>query len=873
MKKTFLSFLLLIATGLVFLAPLSALAAEAPASSPFSPALIPSLTPEQAMTIREAVRKGELTPEVRQLIESNPELKKMLPAQWREQLEIEESGRELGLDNTMLQRLKERAEKEKEEKEKMEKEELEKKLLEERYDWKKSVYISRLFLSRLEEEEAEQLVHFGHDLFDPRMEPEMPLMGDSYPVSDAYVIGPGDEIIVKLWGRLEGTHRMRVDREGKIFFPKLGPMYVAGKTVGELKTFLRNKVGNIAEVRADVSLGELKGFPVSVVGEVKAPGMYQVSSFHTALRAILMAGGIKDIGTLRRVQIKRGGETVTDVDIYDILLKGDITHDIRLHTAAAIFVPVAGPLVAVVGEVRRQAIYELKQEKSIGDVLAMAGGLSPSAYKRRVQVERLEGNLARTVVDLNLEEIEKSLSSFALRDGDILRILSVLPEEENVVQVEGNVQRPGKYEWKPGLTVGSLIPDEKFFLPETFLNYALITRLVGPERRKEVVPVDLRKIVIERDVASDVALEPMDTLMVWSKSAFREIPTATVGGEVRDPGENEIHPGMRISDLVMLGGGLTPNASLGEAELSRLDEKMNTIIHKIDLAKALEGDESHNLLVQERDLLMIRPVPDLQEPRYITLSGEVRSPGIYAALKGERLSSILRRAGGFTPDAFLQGAVFTRMSVQKRQQELIDRTVEKLEQDVARTAAKGGATALDLEDVAAQKQVLEAQKLLLNRLKQMRAKGRVIVRMAEPEKLEGTEGDLLVEHGDMLEVPPAAEVVNVMGRVYNPTAVVYNPSQDTAGYYLRKVGGATEDADREHIFVVKADGSVMTKETVGEDLWFYGQDDFLNTRVGPGDAIVVPEKLVFTRLMKDIKDITQILFQIAVSAGVVIAAF
>ncbi len=456
-------------------------------------------------------------------------------------------------------------------------------------------------------------------------------------------------------------------------------MYVAGKTVGELKTFLRNKVGNIAEVRADVSLGELKGFPVSVVGEVKAPGMYQVSSFHTALRAILMAGGIKDIGTLRRVQIKRGGETVTDVDIYDILLKGDITHDIRLHTAAAIFVPVAGPLVAVVGEVRRQAIYELNQEKSIGDVLTMAGGLSPSAYKRRVQVERLEGNLARTVVDLNLEEIEKSLSSFALQDGDILRVLSVLPEEENVVQVEGNVQRPGKYEWKPGLTIGSLIPDEKFFLPETFLNYALITRLVGPERRKEVVPVDLRKIVIERDVASDVALKPMDTLMVWSKSAFREIPTATVGGEVREPGEYEIHPGMRISDLVMLGGGLTPNASLGEAELSRLDEKMNTIIHKIDLAKALEGDESHNLLVQERDLLMIRPVPDLQELRYITLSGEVRSPGCMLPASGERLSSILQRAGGYTKDAFPQGAVFTRVSVQERQQELIERTVDQLE--------------------------------------------------------------------------------------------------------------------------------------------------------------------------------------------------
>src|SRR4030066_337258 len=398
--KASLPFLFLISIGLVLLDPLSALAAEAPSSSPFSPALTPPLTPAQAMTIQEAVRKGELTPEVRQLIESNPEWKKLLPPKWREELETEESGRELGLDNTMLQRLKKRAEKEKKEKEEKEEEEekeREKKLLAKRYDWKKSVYVSRLFLSRLQKEEAKEVTHFG-------------------------------------------------------------PMYVAGKTFGELKTFLRSKVGAIAEVRADISLGELKGFLVSLLGEVKLPGRYHVTSFHTALQAITLAEGIRDIGSFRRVQVKRGAETVDELDIYDFLLRGDIAHDIRLQAGDAVFVPVAGPMVAVVGEVRRQSIYELKEEKTIREVLAMAGGLSPSAYKRRVRVERLEGNLARRAVSLHLEEIEKSLSSFGLQDGDILRILSVLPEEENVVQVEGHVQRPGKYEWKPGLTVGSLIP-------------------------------------------------------------------------------------------------------------------------------------------------------------------------------------------------------------------------------------------------------------------------------------------------------------------------------------------------------------------------------------------------------------------------------
>jgi protein involved in polysaccharide export with SLBB domain len=844
-------------------------AAAPPASSPFSPATIPSLSPAEAMALQEAAQKGELTPEVRQIVQNNPELKKYLPSKLREELEAEteEGG---GLDNAALLKLKEEAEGKDKKKDK-EKEARERKLLRVPYDWKKSVYVSRLFQSRLKDEEKEQLVHFGHDLFDPR--PDAAATGDSMPVSDDYVIGYGDEILVRLWGRMEGSHRMKVDRDGKIFFPKLGPIYVAGKTFGEVKSILRARVGSIAEVRSDISLGQVKGFQVSILGEVGKPGRFQVSSYHTVIQLLTTAWGVRDIGSLRRVQIKRGKETVREVDIYDFLLEGDTTQDILLRAGDAVFVPVAGPFVAVAGEVRRQAIYELKQEKTIAEVLKMAGGLAPSAYKRRLQVERLEGNRARTVADLNLEEASSSLSSFALQDGDILRVLAVLSEDENAVTVEGNVQRPGKYQWKEGLTVGGLVGDEKFFLPDTFLDYAMITRLVGAEKRKEAVAVNLRKIVIDKERAADVPLKPEDTLSVYRRSAFRDEVTATVGGEVRDPGEYEIIPGMRVSDLVKLAGDLTPNAFLPEAELSRVDEKQNVTIHKIDLARALSGDRENDPLLQYHDHLMVRALPDLQDIRYITLAGEVRSPGIYTARKGERLSSVIRRAGGFTKEAFLRGAVFTRLSVQKRQQELIDRTVEQLEQEVSRTAAKEGATALDKEDIEAQKAIYEARKALLAKLKQVRAQGRVIVRLSEPEKLEGTENDLLIEQGDKLEVSRPSEVVNVTGRVYNPTGIVYNRTQDSAGYYLRKVGGPTEDADRDHIFVVKADGSVTTKEQADEGLWLFGEKGILATRIEPGDSIVVPEKLVFTRFMKDVKDITQILYQIAVTAGVLLVAF
>ncbi len=833
----------------------AARAAEDPASPPFTQSRFPTLTPAQILLLQEAVRRGELTPEVRQIVRSNPQVRAYLPAAWREELEAGVVG-EGGTDNAAAKARGAavpgiaadngtRAP----------------------YDWRNSVYVSRLFLSRLDREEAGRLVHFGHALFDPRA--EGPSAGDSVPVPDDYVIGPGDEISVRLWGRLEGSHRMPVDRDGKIFFPKLGAIYVAGKTFAEVKTLIRNKVGAMAEVHSDVSLGRMKGFQVSVLGEVPAPGAYTVSSFQTVLQAIGLAGGIRDIGSLRRVQVKRGKETVREIDVYGFLLGGDVTQDVRLLSGDAAFVPVAGPLVAVTGEVRREAIYELGKEKAIPEVLAMAGGLSPSAYKRRVQVERLEGNRSRVVVDLNLEEAGASLASFALQDGDILRILAVLPEEDNVVTVDGNVRRPGKYEWKPGMTVGSLIPDAAFFLPDTFLDYALVTRIVGPEKRKEIVPVNLRRIVIERDAASDVPLKPRDALMVYARSAFRGIETARVGGEVRNPGEYEILPGTRISDLVKLGGDLTRNASLDEAELSRLDENRKPVLIDVRLGKALAGDAAADIPVRDGDTLMVRPVPDAQVVGYATVAGEVRSPGVYAIHRGERLSTVLRRAGGFTPDAYVKAAQFTRVSTQKTQQQAIDKLVEDLELEVAQKAQEVTA-GLDREDVEANKQLVEARRGLIAQLRKARAKGRVVIRLAEPDRLKESSADILLEDGDRLEVPRMMNVVNVVGRVYNPTGVVYDPANDRLEYYLNTVGGPTASADRDHIFMIRADGSVATKENLGGG--FFG-GGLMSAKVDPGDSIVVPEKLIQTRFMKDVKDITQILYQIAVTAGVLIVVF
>jgi protein involved in polysaccharide export with SLBB domain len=919
-----------------------------------APVLAPS--PAQVEAARDALRAGvPVPPEAKALLEANPALKEAV----RKEAEgVAGKGAETGETGSR------KADEKKSEEKKGDGASAGRVSARGPYDWLASPYLSRLFGSRLSADERKGLSHFGHDLFDGGAGAVL----EDAPLSPSYVVGPGDQVIVRTWGRLEETVRMTVDRDGKIFYPRIGSLQVAGKSFGDLRTFLKGKIGAMAEVRADVTLGELKASRVAVVGEVASPGWLQVSTFHTALQALAMAGGVRDIGSLRRVEIRRHGAPFAKIDLYDLLLMGDNSGDVRLQQGDTIFVPVAGKLVAVSGDVRRPAIYELKDEKTLSDAVAMAGGFAPSAWTRRVQVERLEGNEARTVLDVDASDLAKGKEgAFALADGDVVRIFPVVAEGERSVTLEGNVERPGKYELKAGMTVASLLAGGKGLLPDTWYDYALLTRVVPPEMRRETAAVDLRKILLDGRKEADVPLRPRDTLTVYSRTSFRDAPKATVSGEVRRPGSYDLRGGMRVSDLVRMAGDLTRAALPERAELVRVDERRRLVTLYFDLGKAMAGDAASDLLLQEEDQVRVhsvwetrvRPVVtvsgevnqpgdqlltegmklsdllfkaggirgsgyaaeaeltrrvvgekgdevrtetvrvfpskalagdgaadlplrdgdrlnvrgfgDWNRQGRVTVSGEVRFPGAYAVGSGERLSSLVRRAGGFTPDAYLAAARFTRESTRKSQQEAIDRLVEELEQEIAaRSQEVGGA--LDKEDLEANRELLSARRSLVAQLKKAKAAGRVVIRLADAEALAGTENDILLEEGDRLEIPPKGNVVTVMGRVYNPTGVVYDANAPEAGHYLSLVGGPTGAADRDHIFVLRADGSVVTDGNAPKGFLGFG-GGVLSAKVAPGDSVVVPDKLVQVRLMKDVKDITQILYQIAVTAGVLIVAF
>ncbi|MGZ9197272.1 MAG: SLBB domain-containing protein, partial [Candidatus Deferrimicrobiaceae bacterium] len=413
-----------------------------------------------------------------------------------------------------------------------------------------------------------------------------------------------------------------------------------------------------------------------------------------------------------------------------------------------------------------------------------------------------------------------------------------------------------------------------------------LTRLAALDRA-EVVRVDddrtYRTIyfnlgkAMEGDPKENLLLESEDHVRIHSVMETRYRKTVTAAGEVNNPADYVLTQGMVLSDLLFKAGGFKENAYTKEGELIRREVtpqgdlvKTQTLV--VYPEKALAGDPAANVPLKEYDLFVVRPIPDWSEKIQVTLSGEVQFPGTYAAAKGERLSSLIARAGGFTKDAYLKAAFFSRVSTQKSQQEAIDKLIADLELEVAQKSQQVGG-AIDAEDIASNKELLIARRSLVEQLKKTKAKGRVIIHLAGNGKVAGTLGDVLLENGDRLEVPRKMNVVNVVGRVYNPTGIVFDPAHDAVKHYLRLVGGPTESADRDHIFLLRADGSVVTQETADTGLFSFVRGGLMNARVEPGDSILVPDKLVQTRFMKDVKDITQILYQIAVAAGVLIVVF
>jgi len=846
------------------------------------------------------------------------------------------------------------------------------------------------------------------------------------PVPMNYVVGPGDEVRIMLWGRVNSQYNLIVDRDGRITIPQIGPVSVAGMTFEQMSRQIIGMTEQMVGANIDIAMGTLKNTPILVLGDVRRPGSYTVGSFATITDALLLSGGPSDIGSMRNVQLKRNGRLVTTFDLYRLLLKGDRSRDLVLQAGDVVFVPVTGSQVGIAGNVKRPAIYELKDRYDLGGLFELAGGILPTADTQQIQLSRIQKNERHIVVDVD-DKTLKGSRKVKLQDGDLVKVFSIVDRDRNAVYLEGNVKRSGQYQYKTGMRVGDVIKNSTDLLDETNLEYALIKRIVLPDRKEELIPFNLGKMLVRHDPVHNVELRPEDRIYIFSRWLFMDKPFVTVEGEIRGvmafPGdsagmapegennqlqyngnyqsnrygngwshagmavqapvlqeagaidqlktaatacevrkdnvylalsqftavENELKAGqneqiqssriqvtpggdeqmqvgrdlslqknrlqlsdhdayallekirliketlsqnqrtatreilelqdelkrrnlysladqvreaaealrtecrvpmsekMRVRDAILKAGGPTLEAYPDRGEIIRMNEgrvyrtlyfnvaramandplenlalqnrdrvvlhsvwehveeksvsiegevkkpgaylftdemtvrdlvfragqlmesayldeaELSTVVvdggkrarlekKPISLRRALAGDPQHNIPLKNRDRLFVKRISDWNVERYVTLSGEFRFPGRYIVSKGEKLSSLIERAGGFTDKAYLRGAFFTRDRVRELQQKGLQDLTSRLERDLLTGGSKEVATALSTAEVQAKQAEFEQKRKFVQSLKELKATGRMTIR-ADLMQLQGSEYDIELEDGDSLSSP------------------------------------------------------------------------------------------------------------------------
>jgi protein involved in polysaccharide export with SLBB domain len=706
--------------------------------------------------------------------------------------------------------------------------------------------------------------------------PALGVPSTNVPVGPDYVIGPGDEIRLSVWGSVDGTWNATVDREGNISLPKVGTVGVTGLSFQQLREFLLKELSRYyKDFEMSVSLGSLRTMTVYVVGNARTPGAYSVSSLSTIINALMVAGGPSKTGSMRDIQLRRNGETIARLDLYDLLISGDKTKDQRLLPEDVIFIPTIGPIAGLAGNIQRPAIYELKGKIMLSEGLKMAGGVTAVAYLQRVQLERVYQGRAKIILDVNLEQL-KGKHDIPLQDGDIVKVFQIFPVVINKVVLQGNVKRPGEYEWKPGMRAKDLIPSVQSLLPDTFLDYALITRLVPPGYHQEYRSFDLEGVLFRCDGENNILLEPYDIVTVYNKWDVVQKEKVRITGAVNKPGEFEFRPNMKLSDLLKLAGGFRIFAFTSKAELTRVTPMPTgpmTEQISVNAKEALAGDPESDIVLQENDYLFVRAVPDWQLYRKVSLIGEVKFPGDYALKAGERLSSLLDRAGGFTDKAYIRGSMLTRLSVKESQQKQLSDMIGRMERELLAISSAEVAGAMDAADAQIQVTETKQKQAFLASLKQVQATGRMVVNVDEARKARNSALDIEMEDGDALNIPRNPQTVQVIGAVNNQTSFVFEPNKDY-GYYVDRAGGFSRTADKGHLYIVKVDGSTLRPGgglfwNSGAHQWEAGSQRLIE----PGDTIVVPEELERIAWLRNLKDWTQILYQSALGAAVVIKVF
>lgn len=720
---------------------------------------------------------------------------------------------------------------------------------------------------------------YGQDLF--RRVPSTFSPSDLAPVPADYVIGPDDELRVRIWGQVNFSGNLRVDRSGAIYLPQVGRVEVAGLEYSALDQRLRSAVARLfRNFDLSVDIGRIRSIQVYVSGQARRPGAYTISSLSSLVDALFATGGPSPEGSLRHVLLNRGGKTVTDFDLYGLLIQGDKSKDVALLPEDVLYIPPSGPQVAITGSVRTPGIYEIKNGENLGDLIDMAGRTTALASNSRISLQRIQDHGLYGVMEINFDAAGLAT---VLSAGDIMRIDPIVPAYSKVVTLRGNVANPGRFAWHPGMRLNDLIPDVD----------SLVSRDYWWTRSHLGLPA------LEFEPAISTLGEPIEQTSTGASGSYRQPPGTnpatstsqqaqqTAAGTAAD--ENAMPRGSNgtiASQLTQVPAAPSVLAAqrntirqLGDqinwnyAVIERLDpQSLKPSLIPFDLGKlVLEHDASANLPLEPGDTVTIFSETDIHVPldkqvKYVELEGEFVHAGYYSVQPGETLRDVVRSAGGLTPRAYLYGSEFTRESARILQQQRLDDYVRGISAEAQRSnealALMPTSSSNAMADAAASRQQTEA---MVNRLSQMRATGRIVLKFPPDNSNLNDIPAINLENGDKFVVPFAPANINVVGAVYDQNSYVFERGR-SLGYYLHLAGGANRNADWRHAFLIRADGSVISRtHTQGAGLW---KQSFNDLKLNPGDTLVVPDKIPRPAL-RGIIEWSQIFSQFALGAAAV----
>lgn len=695
------------------------------------------------------------------------------------------------------------------------------------------------------------------------------------PLGPDYIVGAGDTLKIDLWGGVTESFSRLIDRDGRIFLPEAGSIEIAGLSLGKAQGLIEDALKKqYRNAQVAVTVSRLRSVRVYVVGDVQRPGGYDISSLATPLSALYAAGGPTSVGSLRTLFHYRGKQLIENVDLYDFLLHGLRNGSAPFESGDTLLVPPAGSQVAVSGEIKRPAIYELKAgETTLATVIRDAGGFTAAASLSHIKIERIDAGHQRETVTLSDGGAQSTpsdhgtMTTFQVKDGDRILIEPILPYSRRAVYLAGHVVRPGRLPYTDGMRLSDVLRSYQDMLPEP-AAHGEIVRLVPPDLHAETIDFNVSEVLIGN---VNVDLQPFDTIRILGRYQV-DAPTVTIRGEVLRPGQYPMSRDMTAAQLVRMAGGFKRDALVESADLASYDVKNgnrideNIVSVKIGAAVADTGSHA-DVPLKPGDILSIHQITNWNNiGESVTIKGQVRFPGGYGFQDGERLSSVLQRAGGLLPTAYPMGAVLARVEVRELQQKSRDELIHQIETNAA---AARLSPSLAGANAAGELQIIKAQQdQVISDLKSHPPTGRMVIHIsADISEWANTPADIELRRGDVLTIPKRPGFVLVTGQVYNATALTFAPNK-AAAWYLSRAGGTNATANRKEIFIIRANGSVIGRHSGG---WFNA--DVLSTKLNPGDVIVVPQKILGASLFwKNLLATGQLAASIAITAAVAAAA-